>query len=238
MILRRLTENLKKQNWTAIGIEFVIVILGVFIGTQVANWNQARIEKRETARLLLELRPALQTFSDFFDTAKPYSATTRAFSETAFAGWRRDPKVSDEQFVIAAYQASQIYTFNVNGNNWAEIFRGDRLRDIDDADIRRDLAGVMTFNYDSIDLPAIATPYRQDVRSIIPEDIQDAIRPNAAISRSAGNCRKSICRQDATWIFRKVALPKPRRICAPIPSLSANCAGTARRSPHSSTICC
>jgi hypothetical protein len=34
----------------------------------------------------------------------------------------------------------------------------------------------MTFNYESVDLPAIATPYRQQVRSAIPEDIQDAIR--------------------------------------------------------------
>jgi hypothetical protein len=34
----------------------------------------------------------------------------------------------------------------------------------------------MTFNCESVDLPAIATPYRQQVRSVIPEDIQDAIR--------------------------------------------------------------
>ena len=42
MILRRLTEHLKQQHWTAIAIELVIVVLGVFIGIQVANWNEAR----------------------------------------------------------------------------------------------------------------------------------------------------------------------------------------------------
>ena len=52
MFLRRIIENLKTQNWTAIAIEFAIVIVGVFIGTQVSNWNQERIEKSETAQLL------------------------------------------------------------------------------------------------------------------------------------------------------------------------------------------
>ena len=52
MILRRLTENLRAQNWTAITIEFAIVVIGVFVGTQVSNWNQARLEKQATTRML------------------------------------------------------------------------------------------------------------------------------------------------------------------------------------------
>ena len=90
MILRRIAEHLKAQNWTAVGLDLAIVIVGVFIGTQVSNWNQSRIEKRETARLLGELEPALQGFADYFDTAGPYYATTRDWSDTAFAGWRGD----------------------------------------------------------------------------------------------------------------------------------------------------
>jgi len=176
MILRRITEHLKAQNWTAVGLDLAIVIVGVFIGTQVSNWNQSRIERSETERLLGELQPALQGFTAYFDTSGPYYATTRAWSDKAFAGWRRDPAVSDEQFVIAAYQASQIYTFGVDGEIWASIFGGDRLREIDDVEVRRGLAILMTFNYEGVDLPAIATPYRQQVRSVIPEDVQDAIR--------------------------------------------------------------
>jgi len=176
MILRRITEHLKAQNWTAVGLDLAIVIVGVFIGTQVSNWNQSRIERSETERLLGELQPALQGFTAYFDTSGPYYATTRSWSDKAFAGWRRDPAVSDEQFVIAAYQASQIYTFGVDGEIWASIFGGDRLREIDDVEVRRGLAILMTFNYEGVDLPAIATPYRQQVRSVIPEDVQDAIR--------------------------------------------------------------
>ena len=44
MILRRLTQSLKAQNWTAIWIEFVLLVLGVFLGIQAANWNEQRRE--------------------------------------------------------------------------------------------------------------------------------------------------------------------------------------------------
>lgn len=45
MILRRLPQSLKEQNWTSIWIEFVLLVAGVFLGIQVANWNAARIER-------------------------------------------------------------------------------------------------------------------------------------------------------------------------------------------------
>lgn len=42
MILARITQAIREQNWTAVGIEFVIVILGVVIGFQVTAWNAAQ----------------------------------------------------------------------------------------------------------------------------------------------------------------------------------------------------
>jgi hypothetical protein len=176
MFLRRIAEDLKAQNWTAIALDLTIVIIGVFVGTQVSNWNQDRVEKRETAELLLELKPALTSFTDFYDAAKTYYGTTGDYAARAFAGWRREPAVSDEQFVIAAYQASQIYTWGLNGENWASIFGSDQLRDIEDADIRRGLTTLMTISYDQIDAAVIETAYRERVRQVIPEDIQEAIR--------------------------------------------------------------
>lgn len=56
MILRRLTENLKQQHWTAIGIELVIVVLGVFLGMQVSNWNEERVARAQERSNLLQLR--------------------------------------------------------------------------------------------------------------------------------------------------------------------------------------
>ena len=42
MLLRRVIEHVKAQNWTAVGIDFFIVVVGVFVGLQVSNWNDDR----------------------------------------------------------------------------------------------------------------------------------------------------------------------------------------------------
>lgn len=176
MILRRLTENLRVQNWTAIAIEFVIVVIGVFVGTQVANWNQERLDKLATKKMLDQLRPEIQNQFDFFNSARLYYRTTKPYAERALAGWAGDPQISDNQFVIAAYQASQIYGIGINAQNWALTFGGNQMRDIDDQRVRKDLAVVLTADYEPVGFNAMATPYRQHVRQIIPDAIQDQIR--------------------------------------------------------------
>lgn len=176
MIFRRMIANLRAQNWTAIAIEILIVIIGVFIGTQVSNWNEARKEKAATQRMLAQLIPELRYQLDFYNSAKIYFATTRGYADQAFAGWKRDPRISDEQFVIAAYQASQITAVAINPDSWSLTFGGEQLRDIDDPKIRRNLELIMTSDYSVVSLSAVATPYREQVRHVIPTEIQDAIR--------------------------------------------------------------
>ena len=60
MILRRLTQNLREQNWTAITIEFFIVVLGVFIANQVTDWNAHEADKRRGAAYLQQLTTDVQ----------------------------------------------------------------------------------------------------------------------------------------------------------------------------------
>lgn len=59
MTLRRVTEHVREQNWTAVGIDFLIVVVGVFIGIQVSNWNETRSEIARERLLLGELRAEL-----------------------------------------------------------------------------------------------------------------------------------------------------------------------------------
>lgn len=46
MLLRRVTKHVKDQNWIAVGIDFAIVVIGVFIGLQVANWSETRAQNQ------------------------------------------------------------------------------------------------------------------------------------------------------------------------------------------------
>lgn len=55
MIVRRFAQSLKEQNWAAIAIEFVLLVLGVFLGIQVSNWNAERIDRALEATYLSSL---------------------------------------------------------------------------------------------------------------------------------------------------------------------------------------
>jgi len=55
MILRRFTQHIKEQNWLAVFIDFIIVVVGVFIGIQVANWNEDRVEAEREQEVLVAI---------------------------------------------------------------------------------------------------------------------------------------------------------------------------------------
>ena len=59
MLLRRFLTHFRAQDWIAICLDFVIVVVGIFVGLQVDSWNQDRKE-RIRERVSLE-----QLYSDF-----------------------------------------------------------------------------------------------------------------------------------------------------------------------------
>ncbi len=67
MILRRVIQHVKKQEWTAIWIDLVIVVVGVFIGIQVANWNEDRASRNSEVRHLEEIAEDLRADIAIFD---------------------------------------------------------------------------------------------------------------------------------------------------------------------------
>lgn len=85
MLLRRITKHVKDQNWFAVSIDFAIVVVGVFVGLQVSNWNadmaqQSRGDKIKV-RLAAEFRDIeseltrhIRDISTWIDTADQLAA--------------------------------------------------------------------------------------------------------------------------------------------------------------------
>ena len=176
MIFKRSIAKLRAQDWTAITIEFVIVIVGVFIGVMVANWNEARLERANTIRLLNQFKPELRYQFDQFDRLQAYLTTTGDYAKIALAGWDHDPKVTDSQFVISAYQASQATGSTTNTQAWASIFGGSQVQNISDPELRARLVRVLSIDFTLTDYHQIQSAYRENVRHVIPDDIQERIR--------------------------------------------------------------
>jgi len=70
MFMRRAVEHFKQQHWMAIGIDLVIVVLGVFLGMQVSNWNEDRIEQARSAVIVDAFRSEL---SDYITVTRSFN---------------------------------------------------------------------------------------------------------------------------------------------------------------------
>lgn len=116
MIYKRVAARLKAQDWVAIAIELAIVIVGVFIGTQVSNWNAERLERQDNARVLHNLRPEIADMVANFGTIYAYYDVRTHYAQIAFSGGRGNRYVSDRDFVVAAFQATQIYYPGLNND--------------------------------------------------------------------------------------------------------------------------
>ena len=55
MILRRLSIHIKEQNWFAVVLDFLIVVLGVFMALQVQEWAAHRAKAAETQEYFMRL---------------------------------------------------------------------------------------------------------------------------------------------------------------------------------------
>ena len=55
MILSRITEHFKEQNWFAVGLDFLIVVIGILLAFQITEWAGARSDRAREAQIIGDL---------------------------------------------------------------------------------------------------------------------------------------------------------------------------------------
>ena len=119
MLLRRVSRHVREQNWFAVVVDFFIVVIGVFMGVQAANWNEAREERRlgqyYTERLVTDLENDLAVnagvFSYFTQVLDNVEETERLL---------RAPNPDPKTVVVAAYRASEFVNTPTNTATWEQ----------------------------------------------------------------------------------------------------------------------
>lgn len=193
MILRRVIEHVKAQNWTAVALDFVIVVVGVFIGIQVSNWNDALGDRiRGNAylqRIAEDLEADLALYSDRFD----FWARTSDYGRTGLAHAARDKAgdLTQWQLLLAYFQASQVAEVFTNRTTYDELTSAGELGLIGDPALRSRLANYYT---NAVNPTLTARPaYREHVRERIPIDIQTYIWRNCYGSTPSGGQKYLDC---------------------------------------------
>lgn len=68
MLLRRVIEHVKAQNWTAVVLDFVIVVVGILIAFQITEWNDARKDRMKEAAYLARLDAEMDVILERLET--------------------------------------------------------------------------------------------------------------------------------------------------------------------------
>lgn len=176
MILRRLAQNLKEQNWTAIGIEFVLLVLGVFLGIQVANWNEARGDRQRGAVFTEKLIADMRSESWRYRFLLEYYRDVHAAAELALGALDGSASLSDKDLLIQAYRASQYKQGSSSRATYDELVSTGSLGLIADEQLRQ-LAGRMygVATIDNMVREGIESPYRRWYRMHVPIAVQRAL---------------------------------------------------------------
>lgn len=74
MIFNRLLIQIKEQNWAVLGIELVVLVVGVFVGLQASNWNDDRVERAEERGYLVRLHEDIKASAAGIDTDNSFLA--------------------------------------------------------------------------------------------------------------------------------------------------------------------
>jgi hypothetical protein len=138
MILRRITEHVKAQNWFAVAIDFVIVVVGVFIGIQVSNWNEARAERERSREYLSRIRAELVTDMTELERHRGLwqKGANEGYAAVSYAETGARGSATDWEILRSFLHASQSHQLSFADTTYSELRSAGELRLIPDAGLR------------------------------------------------------------------------------------------------------
>lgn len=179
MNLRRIIAHLKDQHWTAVVIDFVIVVVGVFVGIQVSNWNQARVTDQQAAVFTAHLKQDLREEAWGYQLMIEYSGQVRANAERAVNALDGTAPLSDEALLVSAYRATQYKNKLRRRATYDELISTGTIGLIHDQGLRD--TAMRLYNSPTIEAmvrEGMLSRYREAFRMSLPNEVQRALAKN------------------------------------------------------------
>ncbi|MEE4109187.1 MAG: hypothetical protein V2I24_07565 [Halieaceae bacterium] len=129
---------MRDQNWVAVGLDFLIVVVGVFVGLQVQEWNEAR-EDRIAGRVALE-----RLADDFVIISESLERSRAAHQRYLAAATRlitmhRDGRIDEQALIADTEIVTNASTPTPFSAVYQELKSSGRLHLLSDRDLREAL---------------------------------------------------------------------------------------------------
>jgi hypothetical protein len=175
-MIGRLREHAAAQNWFAVAVDLAIVVVGVFLGIQVTNWNQARVDRNKASSYRERLIHELEFNGRQFRQQIAYYASARRHGVAALAVLQGQDKSADEKFLVDAYQATQTDPTPPKRFIFGELVSAG-LVDLLGPESLQEMTSDYYLSLDA-NVPQMADtpPYREILRRRMPYAVQERIR--------------------------------------------------------------
>lgn len=176
MVLRRLRHRLADHDWLHAAIDLIIVMAGVFLGLQVNNWNEERLHRQRGEQNRLMLVDDLAENQDNLAVRTHYYHWVRSEALKTLDAMRRPSSALGDQFLVDAYQASQILPWSLKRNTYDQILSVGGMAEIGSPHLQDQITnyyegGEVT----GVNLATVA-PYHEILRRMMPYAAQLEIR--------------------------------------------------------------
>lgn len=142
MLLRRLAAALSQQNWFVVIIEVLVVVVGIFIGLQVDDWNTARKDRIDERAYLQQLHSDVlfaEELSSRLRTRRLERLQHIMGAIEVLAGQRDSLTIKE----CSAISSSNFFNINAPAlPSLDELISTGRLEIIQDLELRRALVGL------------------------------------------------------------------------------------------------
>jgi hypothetical protein len=173
MILRSVMHHIREQNWAAVGIDFVIVVVGVFIGIQVSNWNEERGTRQRGAEFTERLRDDLRGERWLYEFMIEYHRDVYEASVLAVDALTGKAPLSNHDLLVNAYRATQYREGARRRSTYDELVSTGSFGLISDRELLALAARVYRIaSIDNLVREGQNSPYRRAFRMSIDNDVQ------------------------------------------------------------------
>jgi hypothetical protein len=202
MLIRRIREHVAAHDWFAVAVDLAIVIAGVFLGLQVSNWNQARIDADRAREYRARLLDELEVNRLQYRQQLAYYQKVRSHSLAALNRLRDPDSRRGLELLVDTYQATQLDIWPAKRFIYDEMVAAGMVGSIGNPRAQQ-LASDFYLGVDAIGIALSKEPaYRHLVRRAMPYAVQRQIRAQcgdrlvAVEGRVVGIAMPDECRPD------------------------------------------
>lgn len=207
---RKIRQNLLMENKKgtyfkyAIG-EIILVVIGILIAVSINNWNQNRVNSNLESQYYIRLLEDLKEERAILQATINYSSQVHKHAQKAITIFENPDEIYDPvESLINLYQASQSQYPTSARSTYQELIASGQINLITNDSLKTSLIRFYEYDWTNGEILNLTNNYRTNLRSKMPNTIQDEIR---------ANCNDVYVKIRNTY---EVALPKECEINVPI----------------------